>query len=160
MNETSIRPIRIDKDGVWYYGEEEIFRKEIIFFFYANLKCDQTGRYLIELNDERCYIDVEDAPFIVKSVNRKSLETDDREMIYLSLSDGTVEQLEPHTLRIGKENVLYCDIRKGLFEARFSKAAYYQLADYIEHDKKNDTYFISLNGQFFYVKKSVEHYSS
>jgi hypothetical protein len=155
MNETSIRQIRIDKDGVWYYGEHEIFRKEIIFFFYANLKCDQTGSYLIELN-----VEVEDTPFIVKSINRKMLETDDREMIYLSLSDGTVEQLDPHTLCIGKDNVPYCNIRKGLFKARFSRAAYYQMADFIEHDKNIDAYFISLNGQSFYIKKSVENCSA
>jgi len=152
MVETATRQIRIDKDGVWYYGDEEIFRKEIVLFFYENLTRDQAGRYLIELNDERCYIEVDDTPYIVKSVYRKRLETDNRDMICLSLSDGTIEQLDPGTLCVGKDNVLYCIIKKGSFKSRFSRAAYYQIADYIEHDKKNDAYFISLNGQSFYIK--------
>jgi len=149
--DSSSRQIRIDKDGVWYYGDEEIFRKEILFFFYENLKQDPTGRYLIELNDERCYIEVEDTPYFVKSVYRKLSESDNREIIYINISDGTIEQLAPDTLSVGKDNVLYCIIRKGSMKARFSRAAYYQIANHIEHDVKNDTYFISLNGQSFYI---------
>jgi hypothetical protein len=152
MLETSPRQIRINKDGVWYYGDEEIFRKEIISLFYENLKQDQAGRYLIELNDERCYIEVEDTPYIVKSVNKSSSEGGTKEIIYINISDGTIEQLDPDTLSVGKDNVLYCRIREGSRKARFSRAAYYQIAHYIENDIENSRYFISLNGQSFYIR--------
>jgi hypothetical protein len=149
--------IRIDKEGAWYYGEEEIFRREIVLLFYENLKQDQSGMYLIELGDEKCYVEVEDTPFVVKSVNHTLAEGNNGEAIYLHLSDGTFEVLDPGTLCVGKENVLYCTIRSKAFRARFSRASYYQIAHYIEHDFKNDTYFISLNGKSFYIKKSFEN---
>lgn len=156
MDEIPIDHIRIDREGIWYYGNEEIFRKEIIYFFYENLKRDQSGKFLIELGDERCYVDVEDTPFVVKSVDRTFFEGDNREIISLCLSDGTLEELEPSTLWIGKDNVLYCTIRNKALRARFSRASYYQIASYVEHDAENDTYFIPLNGQSFYIKKSFE----
>ena len=152
MNEASPCQIRIDKEGVWYYGENEIFRKEIILLFYENLTQDQSGRYLIALGDERCYIEIEDAPFVVKSVDRKTPESKNRELIYLHLSDESREPLDPDTLRVGRENVLYCSIRKASLTARFSRAAYYQIANYIEYDTAKDAYYIFLNGQFYYIK--------
>lgn len=157
MNQTPPGQIRIDKDGVWYYGEEEIFRKEIIFLFYENLTQDQSGRYLIEIGNEKCYVEVEDAPFIVRSVDRKTPTSENSNLIFLLLSDGSLEQLDPGTLRIGRGNVLYCTIRNASLTARFSRAAYYQIANYIEHDTAKDAYFIPLNGQFYYIKKSFEN---
>ena len=64
--------IRIDKEGVWYYKGNEIFRDEIVRFFYQNLKKDETGRYLIELDDDRCYLEVEDAPFVVRAIYKRT----------------------------------------------------------------------------------------
>jgi len=98
--------IRIDKNGVWYYKGAEMFRREIVNFFYQNLRQDESGRYLIELPNDRCYLEVEDAPFVVKSVHRTVSETDYRAAIHLLLSDDTVEPLDPETLRIGNDNVL------------------------------------------------------
>jgi uncharacterized protein len=152
MNEASPCQIRIDKEGVWYYGENEIFRKEIVLLFYENLTQDQSGRYLIVLGNERCYVEVEDAPFVVKSVDRKIPESKNRELICLHLSDESREPLDPDTLWVGRENVLYCSIRNASLTARFSRAAYYQIANYIEYDTAKDAYFIPLNGQFYYIK--------
>ena len=33
--------IRIDKEGVWYYKGNEMFRKDIVKLFYQNLKRDE-----------------------------------------------------------------------------------------------------------------------
>ena len=146
--------IRIDKDGVWYYKGAEMFRREIVNFFYQNLKRDESGRYLIELPNDRCYLEVEDAPFVVKSVHRSFSENEDRSTIYLRLSDDTVEPLDPETLRIGSDNVLYCTIRNRSFDARFLRASYYQLAGDIEYDECGDDFFIQLNGHRFYIKNT------
>lgn len=153
MDEISSCHIRIDKEGVWYYGGEEIFRKEIVFLFYEHLRQDQSGKFIIEMGEERCYVEVEDTPFVIKSVDRTLSDIDNREIIYLHLTDGTLETLDPATLWTGKDNVLYCRIRNESFRTRFSRTSYYQIARYIEHDAENDAYFIPLNGQFFYIKK-------
>ena len=143
--------IRIDKDGVWYYKGNEIFRDEIVKYFYQNLKKDKAGRYLIELEDDCCYLEVEDTPFIVRSVYRCTAEAGSEECIYLLLSDQSIEKLNPDSLWAGKDNVLYCSIRENAFVARFSRPSYYQIADFIEYGDGKDEYFISLNGKYFYI---------
>jgi len=44
-----------------------------------------------------------------------------------SLNDGAQEHVEPATLRIGPGDVPYCAVKGGTFEARFSRAAAFQL---------------------------------
>ncbi len=141
--------IRIDKDGVWYYKGNEIFRDEIVRYFYQNLKRDEAGRYLIELADDCCYLEVEDVPFVVKSVYRSCNRRDGDECINLVLSDHSTEELNPDSLWAGKDNVLYCSVKGNAFVARFSRASYYQIADFIEYVDHQDQYFISLNGKHF-----------
>jgi hypothetical protein len=144
--------IRIDKEGVWYYKGAEMFRKEIVNFFYQNLRQDETGNYLIEMENDRCYLEVEDTAFVVRSVRQAFSEKDGKAVLHLLLSDDTVDPLDPATLRIGKENVLYCTVKEDRFEARFLRPAYYQLADDIEYDEDQDKYFIPLNGDRYYLK--------
>ena len=43
--------IRIDKDGIWYYEGNEMFRKDILSTFFEELDRDDTGRYVIRHND-------------------------------------------------------------------------------------------------------------
>ena len=139
--------IRIDKEGVWYFRGAEMFRKEIVNLFYEGLRRDSNGRYIIELGGERCHLEVEDTPFIVKAIhNSVSRERGDQEIL-LVICDGTVETLDPETLRIGKDNVLYCAIRNGDFEARFSRASYYQIANLIDYHPETDKYVLVLNGK-------------
>ena len=145
--------IRIDKEGVWYYRGAEMFRREIVNFFYQNLKRDESGQYLLELENDRCYLEVEDTPFVVRSVHRALSEQENQATLYLLLSDETVEPLDPETLRVGNDNVLYCTVKNNRFDARFSRAGYYQLARDIEYDDRRDYFFIPLNGHRFYIKK-------
>jgi len=150
------RDIRIDKDGVWYYRGAEMFRKDIVNLLYRHLKRDETGRYLIEIGNDRCYPDVEDTPFVIKAVDRSFSEEKGEDAIYLLMPDDTLEKLDPSTLRIGDDNILYCTFGELGFEARFSRASYYQLAECIQQDSKNDLYYISLNGQSYYLRRKDE----
>ncbi len=129
-----------------------MFRKEIVNFFYQNLRQDETGKYLIELEKDLCYLEVEDTAFVVRSVRQALSEKDGKTVFFLLLSDDTVDLLDPATLRIGKENVLYCTVKVDRFDARFLRPAYYQLAGDIEYDEDRDKYFIPLNGERYYLK--------
>jgi len=151
--ETNTEPydIRIDKEGVWYYKGKEIFRHEIVRYFYQNLKVDEKGRYMIELENDHCYLEVEDTAFIVKAVYRCMAGAENDESLYLLLSDQSFEKLDCATLLVGKDNVLYCSVKKGAFLTRFSRAAYYQIADFIEYDEINDNYFISVKDKRFNI---------
>ena len=143
--------ITIDKEGVWYYNGDEIVRKEIINYFYQNLRKDESGRYIIELENDCCYLDVEDTAFVVKAVYKSVTECSNEECIYLLLSDQSIDKLDPNSLKVGNDNVLYCSIKNSAFDARFSRASYYQIADFIEYDSMKDKYFVVLNGKPFYI---------
>lgn len=150
-NEKASLPIRVDKDGLWYYQGALMFRKDILEVFFQNLKRDKDGRYLVDLEGDRTFIEVEDTPIVVEAVAKHDSSDHEGESIEIFLSDSTSENLDPSTLRMSAENVLYCGIRNGAFEARFLRAAYYQIAECIEHDGEKDSYFIPLNGKNYYI---------
>lgn len=138
--------IRIDRDGVWHYRNMEMIRHDIVQYFYQHLHRDSQGNYRIELDQERCRILVEDAPYVVRSV---SLDSEVARNGFpggmtLSLSDGCREELDPQTLRIGEKDVLYCRVKNKEHEARFSRQAYYQLAEHVEYDPHQDRYFLTI----------------
>ncbi len=145
--------IRIDKGGVWHYRGQEMFRKEIVNYFYQHLKQDPEGAYMIDLGEDCCYIEVEDAPFVVQSVQPSPDDSTERpQAIRIRLSDDTLEELDPSTLSIGTGNVMYCRVKNGAFRARFSRPAYYQLADHITYDEASDRYEIHVGGRCHIIR--------
>jgi len=146
--------IHIDKEGRWYHQGAEMIHREFIRLFYQNMVLDSKGRYLINWANERCYVEVEDTAFVVRRVSYEKGNQDRASGIELSLSDDTKEALIPDSLCVGKENILYCKVKSGLFLARFNRAAYYQLAEHIEEDGKN--YFLPLHGQRYYIPQSPD----
>jgi hypothetical protein len=146
--------IKIDKDGIWYYNGAHMFRKEILNVFFEHLKIDECGKYLIELGPERCYLNVEDTAFVVEAVYKTKLPCDGQEQIEILLNDDCCEKLEMNSLFTGKENVLYCRVKKGRFTARFSRKSYYQLAEFIEQSENGTIFFINLNGEKYYINSN------
>jgi uncharacterized protein len=146
--------IKIDKEGIWYYKGAHMFRKEILCVFFEHLKIDECGKYLIELNEERCYLDVEDTVFVVGAVYKTKLPDDGRYQIDVILTDDSCEKLEMNSLHIGKDNVLYCRVKEGKFAARFSRNSYYQLAEFIEQSENGNHFFINLNGEQYFINET------
>lgn len=139
--------IRIDKEGVWYYNDAEMIRKDIVVLFSRNLTRDEAGKYVIELDAEKCYVQVEDTPFVIKNVSfTKNHEEDSLSVL---LSDESIEELDLNSLRISDANILYCTVKNNRFNARFSRAAYYQLAEFIEYDPGSDIFSVALNGRSY-----------
>jgi hypothetical protein len=135
--------ILVDREGRWFHKGAEMVRREIIRFFYDHLEVDALGRYVIHLGGERCYLDVEDTPFVVQRVQFQ--ESGGRETFLLSLNDDTREVLHPESLCVGDENVLYCKVKEGRFVARFHRPAYYQLAEFVEEE--DGKFYLPLNGR-------------
>lgn len=126
---TSHCRIRIDKDGKWYYENNEIINPIVLRSFCEALEKDETGRYRIVMESEICYIEVEDTPFVVSAIRG-----DPQCGIYLRLNNFQVFPLEPDRLFIGNENVLYILLPDGM-KVRFSRPAYYSLALLMEQDE-------------------------
>lgn len=83
------------------------------------------GRYILCNGYDWSYLRVEDVGFFVRAL-RPALGT-----LCLSLSDQTEEALDPSTLRVGARDALYCKVKQGAFDARFTPAAQSALLPYV-----------------------------
>lgn len=124
--------ISIDKEGKWFYHGQEIVNPLVLEYFCKALEKDEHGKYRIVLEQEMCYLEVEDTPFVVASL-RGEPETG----LSVLLNTGSLYELNPETLCIGDNNVMYCTIPHGM-KVRFSRAAYYILALMMEEDDQGD----------------------
>ena len=143
--------LRIDREGVWFYRGAEMAREDIIKLFYQHLQKDASGHYYIQIGKQRFQVEVEDTAYVVQAVRWVGGSHTSEECIYLYLSDGSIEELDPGTLCISKENIPYCKIRSGRFDARFSLSSYYQLTEHIQHDAARNAYFIRLRGHIYRI---------
>lgn len=142
--------IYIDKDGIWYFRGTEMERQDIVQYFYRYLRRDEEGDYLIEIGDDRCYVGVEDTPFVIRSVSVGISQSAGRPYVELSLNDGSSESLDISApLRIGDDHVLYCRVKRDEYEARFSRPAYYQFCEHIIYDSRRGEYLLILNQQSY-----------
>ena len=144
-------PIKIDREGRWFHQGEEITHRRTYLLYCRSLTRDESGRILLRVGREECPVEVEDAPFVVTTVEFISSGIDGREAVWLTLNDETREKLTPETLRIGPDHVPYCRVREGIFEARFSSNAYQILAPLIQFDEEKNLFFLPLNGKKHYL---------
>jgi len=126
--------IFVAKDGKWYHEGAEIIHRPIFLWLIQSLEKTEDGLFILHLNNQKCYLDVEDTPLVVQQVNLIQASSELPEHMQLFLNDESQEILDPETLRISPENVLYCSVKNGQFPARFLRPAYYQLSQYITED--------------------------
>ncbi len=123
--------LRLDREGRWWHEDRQVEHQGLARALHRWLDRLDDGRYVVRLDEQRfAYVDVEDAPFSVLSV---TMERPDGElMVTAHLSDGSDEELAYGTLSVGQLNALYCRVKQKRFRARFTRAAYYLLAEHIE----------------------------
>ncbi len=126
-------------------------RKDIVRLFIENMTLSPDGSYVIDLNGQRCRLDVEDTLFVVRRVEVREGTDGKGKGFFLLLSDETGEFLSAETLEIGDRGVLYCRVKQGGFKARFSRPAYYQITSYVEEDQ--GLFYLPLNGLRFPLLK-------
>jgi hypothetical protein len=137
--------IFVDREGEWHYRGAPMVRKDIVRLFLEHLTLSSEGSYFIDLNGQRCVLDVEDTVFVVKRVEAGKDGDERSDGFFLLLNDGTGEFLSAETLEIGERDMLYCRVKQGRFKARFSRPAYYQIASHVEEDQVG--FYIPVNGR-------------
>ncbi|MCX7821846.1 MAG: DUF1285 domain-containing protein [Syntrophobacterales bacterium] len=143
--------ITVDEEGNWFYHGNPIIREDILQLFYDHLRFIPGNGYVIEWDNAFHPIKVADTPFVVTRVDtEKGKQTIKSISITLKHLPNTVEILDPSTLFVGKDNILYCKIRNGSFVARFSRPAYYQVAELIK--EKNGEFFIETEDGHHVIK--------
>jgi uncharacterized protein len=139
--------ITVDVEGNWYYMGNMMTREDILELFLGHLEETPGGQFRIALQGRVCPIGVSDTPFVISRVDRQRLTDPHQEAILVHLKHQSVaEVLDPSTLYVGRENVLYCAVRAGSFRARFSRPAYYQIAEWIAQDDDSESFYLELNG--------------
>src|ERR1700680_2869643 len=121
--------ISFRKDGNWYSDDERIDNPRIALLFSQSIKRNPDGSYFLQVAEERAPITVEDTPYVVKSI-----ADDGKGGLALVLNDDTREALDPLTLEVGADNVLYARVKGGKHRARFLRPAYYHLSTNFETD--------------------------
>jgi hypothetical protein len=121
-----------------------------------SLEKTEDGIFIVHLNNQKCYLEVEDTPLVVQQVDLIQEGPEGRANIQLTLNDESREILDPETLRISSENVLYCAVRNGEFPARFLRPAYYQIAENISEDDSGEFNFI-LNNKKYPIRSKAEN---
>jgi hypothetical protein len=119
--------ISFRKDGLWYSDDEVIPNRAIRRLFSRTLQILPDGRARLELGEDRADVVVEDTPWVVTAV-----EGSPADGFTLVLNDETREPLDPLSLRIGPEEVLYARAKDGRHSVRFLRPAYYQLVRHVE----------------------------
>jgi hypothetical protein len=133
------RKISFGKDGWWYANDERIHNRRINTLFSQHLRKTEAGTYEIAIGWDKVAVEIDDAPYVVTRVTGNPAEG-----FTLRLNDESEERLDPATLTIGQENVLYCRVKNGEHPARFLRSAYYQLAAHVQEDAEKGTFFLQL----------------
>jgi hypothetical protein len=111
--------IRLDGDGRFWHEGAEVTHHGLRAAFWRWLDRNADGRYVLRLDAKRfVYLDVDDAPFVVRSLRWQ----DDRAL--LRLSDDAEEELAYKTLRISPSGAVYAKVKGERFDARLSTGAW------------------------------------
>ncbi len=130
-------PIRIDRDGCWYFQGSPITRPALVRLFAAVLS-QVDGRYLLTTPAEQVQISVDDAPFVLVAAEWLA---DGRLQLTTNLQQRFVAGPDYPVLleaEAGSGQLLpYLQLGRGL-RAKFSRTLYYQLAEQTQAQPQHD----------------------
>src|SRR4030042_1254062 len=86
--------------------------RAIFLWMIQSLEKTEDGLFIVHLNNQKCYLEVEDTPLVVQQVDLIREGPGAQSHIRLTLNDESREILDPETLRISSENVIYCTVKK------------------------------------------------
>lgn len=143
--------IFVAKDGKWYHQGAEIIHRPIFLWLIQSLEKNEEGQYIIHLNNQKCFLEVEDTPLVVTQVDFIAEPSGEAEHIRLTLNDESQEKLDPESLEISPESILYCRVKNGQIPARFQRPAYYQITRNLEEGEAGG-FALALNNRKYTIK--------
>lgn len=140
--------INFRNDGNWYADDEVVENRKIALLFSQHVMADGEGGWVIDLGIDRQKVRVEDTALVVRVV-----EGDAASGFRLIANDEIESDLDPATLEIGDDNVLYCTLdrgERGRIRARFMRGAYYALVSHV--DEAGDEIGLTVGGERFPIR--------
>jgi hypothetical protein len=138
--------LRIDLNGDWYDDDVEVTHPGILANLRGNLRRDTEG-YFIQTR-VRIPVTVDDRPWVITRLEARG------ERLHAFLNDGTETDVDPATLRLGPGDVPYCAVKGEGFEARFSRAATFQLLALAQYDEPTGRGTLRLGGREFLLARA------
>ena len=143
--------IRIAADGSWYHEGGLIGRPALVKLFSSVLRREVDGSYWLVTPVERGRIDVEDAPFVITSVEIEGPGQDQQIRFVTNVDDAVLLGAEhPLVMRpaAGADDLRpYVSIRNGL-EALVARPVFYELAE-VSTTGPDDRFGVWSGGSFF-----------
>jgi hypothetical protein len=131
--------LRIDREGDWYDEGVQVTHPGILANLRSNLRKDADGFFI--QTRVRIPVRVDDVAWVVSRIERRG------EALHAIVNDGTEERIDPATVRLGADDVPYCTVKEGAFEARFSRAATFQLLALADYDEASGRGALRLGGR-------------
>lgn len=119
--------LSIDEEGRFLHRGEPITHARTLEVLWRSLRPTGDGRWEVAIGRERGYVSLEGAPFAIRGV---SAGPDGAPVLHVS--DGSVEPLDPASLRLAPDGVLRCAVARG--PARFTRAGQVGLAPWLRED--------------------------
>lgn len=126
--------ICIKKNGKWYFGPAEMFRRNILNILASNIQREEDGSYCIRLGNDYNPIEVEDVPFYATGIVQ---EDGHIKLVFHDLQEMVLDEEKRLTL---KGDVPYIDFRWEA-DTRLSRGVYWKLSEYFEF-RGDDIYIV------------------
>jgi hypothetical protein len=115
--------IRLAKDGTFFHDGQPVEHQALAKALASWVaRHPDDGRFILTNGYDWTYFQVDDAPHHVTAIDTSAQPPT------LTLLDDTSEPFDPATATVGEDGVVYCRVKGGAFEARFSRHAQTQLA--------------------------------
>ncbi len=134
--------LRLDPEGNWFQGEYPILHERTIKYLQKHIVVRENGDFYFEGEDKPILIIVEDAPFWVVKIEKTIAG------FLITLTDESIELMDPESLWVGKEGTLYCRV-KGDLVARFQRQSYYEITRFFE--QKGGRFYLNIGKKSYLV---------
>jgi len=133
-----LKEISIRKNGKWYFGNAEMFRRNILNILATHIEREEDGNYYIKLGNEINPITVEDVPFFATGIVEE--EDGSIKLVFHDLQEFLLDHEVKLTL---KGDIPYIDF-KWEADTRLSRGVYWKLSNYFEF-RGADIYIVPPN---------------
>ncbi len=129
-----VQDITIKSDGKWYYGQAEMFRRQIVNILAKNIHRRDDGSYYIKMGEEENPLIVEDVPFLASGVKENEMP------ITLVFHDLQEMVLDKEMKLIFKGDVPYISFQSE-GDTKLTRGVYWKLSEHYDF-RDEDVYFV------------------
>jgi len=141
-----VPPLRLDREGRWYDQGARVTNPRLAEFLLTHLRKDEDGRYLVVVDRDKRYVDVEDAPYRALGIEVGGT-CEGSGGLLVRLNNGSLESFDPATFWIGHDGVPYCLVRNRAHKVRFTAESYRQLSAFITEEAGTGRHLLQIGSQ-------------